>query len=160
MNRQSRRENLKDILAHIIADFLLPLQIRPRVEESLGVKPDPRVMDQAVASAQDKVRRIIDQIPHLNSQAFFLRIPNLEFLEFLLMSEYILQNSVQGERAVMRHLRHAREPEPATLANCLAALGFMSLEDLEPYEDLIKGKLEDGEEFWERIKGCLDRAEG
>jgi len=159
MSERTRRENLKEILAHIIADFLIPLQIRQRVEESLGVKPDPKVMDKAVSSAQDKVRRIIARIPHLNSQAFFLRIPNLEFLEFLLMSEYILQNSVQGERAAMRHLHHSREPESATLANCLAALGFMGPEDLEPYEELIKGKLEDGEEFWERIQGCLDAAE-
>jgi hypothetical protein len=126
-----------------------------RVEESLQYRPNPEVMAQAVASAQAKVRRIIGQIDNLSSRAFLLRIPGSDFLEFLLLSEYIVHNAVSGERGALRYLKNTREPASRTLTICLNALGFRTPQDLKPYEKLVREKVNGGERLWLRLVASL-----
>lgn len=126
MTPPDERQNLKRIICDFITDAMLPSQVAQRVAESLESKPDPRVMAQAILGAKDKVRLIMEQIPHLNSQAFLLRIPGPAFLEFVLFSEYLLQNSLQGEKATLRYARKAREKSGQTMTRCLNRLGFFA----------------------------------
>lgn len=151
MNLPDERQKLKTVICDFITDALLPRQMAQRVAMSLECKPDPRIMAQAIEGAQAKVRLIMEQIPNLNSQAFLLRIPGPEFLEFVLFSEYILQNALKGERGALRYAKKAREQTGQTLARCLNRLGFFSPQDLEPYRRQIVGDCEDGPAVWERM---------
>ena len=128
-----------------------------RVEESLAYRPDPRIMARAVKSTQDKVRRIIEHMDHINSRAFLLRIPGSEFLEFLLMSEYIVHNALAGERGVLRHLERNHEPASRTLTLCLNALGFYDPGDLRPFERAVRRNMPGGEGLWRRLLSSLER---
>ena len=128
-----------------------------RVEQSLAYRPDPKIMSRAVRSTQDKVRRIIEHMDHLNSRAFLLRIPGSEFLEFLLMSEYILHNALAGEKGVLRHLERSSEPPSRTLTLCLNALGFYDPGDLRPFERVVRRRTQGGERLWRRLVACLGR---
>ena len=128
-----------------------------RVEESLAYRPDPRIMARAVESTQAKVRRIIEHMDHINSRAFLLRIPGSEFLEFLLMSEYIVHNALAGERGVLRHLERNREPASRTLTLCLNALGFYDPGDLRPFERVVRRRVQGGERLWRRLVASLGR---
>ncbi len=114
-------------------------------------------MARAVKSTQDKVRRIIEHMDHINSRAFLLRIPGSEFLEFLLMSEYIVHNALAGERGVLRHLQQTSEPPSRTLTLCLNALGFHDPGDLRPFERMVRRRLQGGERLWRRLVSSLGR---
>lgn len=155
MSLSDERQDLKKVICDFIADALLPRQVAQRVALSLEGKPDPRVMAQAIEGAQAKVRLIMEQIPNLTSQAFLLRIPGPEFLEFVLLSEYILQNSLQGERGALRYAKKSREQTGQTLARCLNRLGFFTPQDLEPYRRQIISQYDDGQAMWERMIASL-----
>lgn len=151
MNLPDERQKLKRVICDFITDAMLPRQVAQRVAMSLESKPDPEIMAQAMEGAQAKVRLIIEHIPHLTSQAFLLRIPGPEFLEFVLLSEYILLNSLKGEKGALRYAKKAREQTHQTLARCLNRLGFFSPQDLEPYQRQIVGTYEDGPAMWEKM---------
>ncbi|MBI4799049.1 MAG: hypothetical protein HY794_10010 [Desulfarculus sp.] len=157
MSLLDERQKLKTVICDFITDAMLPRQVAQRVAMSLEGKPDPEIMAQAIEGAQAKVRLIIEHIPHLTSQAFLLRIPSPEFLEFVLFSEYILLNSLKGERGALRYAKKAREQTHQTLARCLNRLGFFSPQDLEPYQRQIVGTYEDGPAMWERMIQSLSQ---
>ncbi|KMY67008.1 hypothetical protein AAU61_13740 [Desulfocarbo indianensis] len=146
---------LKKTIADLIADVVLPGEIMQRVKQSLEVKPNPEILDLALARAKERVREVVLRIPQLNTQSFFLRVPGPEFLEFVLVSEYILMNSVEGEQGSLRYLQADNEPVDNTLANCLHALGFHEPEDLEPYHQAVRERLRDGETVWGRMVDSL-----
>ncbi len=123
----------------------------------MAYRPDPKIMARAVKSTQNKVRRIIEHMDHINSRAFLLRIPGSEFLEFLLMSEYIVHNALLGERGVLRHLEQHNEPPSRTLTLCLNALGFYDPGDLRPFERMVRRRLQGGERLWRRLVSSLGR---
>ena len=151
MSLSDERQELKRFIGDFISDTLLPGQVAQRVAESLDSKLDPEIMAQAIEGAKAKVRLIIEHIPHLTSQAFMLRIPGPEFLDFVLFSEYILLNSVQGERGALRYAKKARERTGQTLARCLNGLGFFSPQDLEPYRRNVLGGRHGGQPLWDRM---------
>ena len=149
-------DGLKRVIAEFLSEAYLPRLMAERMEQALESKPDPLIMAQAVEGAKAKVRRIIEQIPNLTSQAFFLRVPGPEFLEFLLLSEYILQNSVNGEKGALRYTRKSREPAGHTLARCLNGLGFFDPSDLEPYRRAVRDGPQ-GEDVWARMVTSLQQ---
>jgi len=151
MSPPDQRQELKRVIGDFISDALMPGLVAGRVAESLESKPDPEIMAQAIEGAKAKVRLIIEHIPNLTSQAFLLRIPGPEFLEFVLFSEYILLNSVNGEKGALRYAKKSREQTGQTLARCLNRLGFFCPEDLEPYRRQILGENVDGEAMWEKM---------
>lgn len=151
MKADDERQVLKRVIGDFISNALLPEMLAQRVAASLESKPDPQIMAQAIEGAQAKVRLIIEHIPKLTSQAFLLRIPSLDFLEFVLFSEYILLNSVKGEKGALRYAKKAHEQSDQTLARCLNRLGFFSPEDLEPYRRQVLGQAGGGEAVWEKM---------
>jgi hypothetical protein len=157
MNPPDEGQDLKKIIGDFITDALLPEMVAGRVAESLQSKPDPEIMAQAIEGAKAKVRLIIEHIPKLTSQAFLLRIPGLEFLEFVLFSEYILLNSVNGEKGALRYAKKAREQTGQTLARCLNRLGFFQPSDLEPYRERVQGRAADGQRMWQKMTQSLSQ---
>ncbi|MFH1034818.1 MAG: hypothetical protein V1806_09965 [Pseudomonadota bacterium] len=157
MSPPDERQDLKKVIGDFITDALLPDMVAGRVAESLQSKPDPEIMAQAIEGAKDKVRLIIEHIPTMNSQSFLLRIPGPEFLEFVLFSEYILLNSVKGEKGALRFANKARERSGQTLARCLNRLGFFQPSDLEPYRQRVQGRAADGQQMWQKMIQSLSQ---
>jgi hypothetical protein len=150
-------QDLKKVIGDFISDALLPEMVAGRVAQSLDSKLDPEVMAQAIEGAKAKVRLIIEHIPKMNSQAFLLRIPSLEFLEFVLFSEYILLNSVNGEKGALRFANKSREQTGQTLARCLNRLGFFQPADLEPYRERVQGRADQGPQMWQKMTQSLSQ---
>jgi len=151
-----RHQELKQVLSDFVTDAVLPGEVARRVALAVPGGVNPVVMAQALKGAQERVAQVIQAIPRLSAEAFVLRLPGQEFLEFALFSEYIMVNSVAGEQASLRHLHPGEEPPQRTLARCLGSLGFHRPADLDPYEKLVREKMEQGEDIWQRLVASLE----
>ena len=152
---QPAQDQLRQDLEHFICQVVLPGPVTKLVREQVGARLDPAVLERALASAREKVGLIMAHIPQLNSQALFLRIPDQDFLTFLLLSEYILANSLAGEQGALRYVKKTPEPQEETLAFCLHVLGFRRPEDLAPLERLVKKRVGGGQKLWDRMLDSL-----
>lgn len=157
MTQPEAQRELKKALSDFIADGFLPAQAGEILRGYLGGPPNPQTMEGALEAVKAKVRKIIDNMPNLTSQAFFMRIPSPDFLDMLLVSEYMALNSVNGEKSSLRYERRWREPAQRTLALCLGRLGFSQPADLEPYRRALLARHPDGEATLRRMAESLDQ---
>ena len=155
MTSPSARLQARERLTEFISQALVPHEIQRRVEKALGVRANPKVMDRALKSTQEKARRIMEHISEFNSQAFGLSVAGPDLFELILLGEYAWQHALAGEKAAKRYVPDSAERPEETLLFCLNMLGFFKKRDLEPYRNVMRSRIKDGDKLWRTMSELL-----
>lgn len=158
MASQAARQLAKDNFTQFLSQAFVPHEIQRRVEKALGVRTNPAIMAKALKDTQDKVRLIMEHLADFNSQAFGLSVPGPNLFEVILLGEYACHHALAGEKAAKRHLCPVREAPESTLLFCLNMMGFFSPEDLKPYRRIMRRRIENGDQLWQRMDSLLEAA--
>ena len=98
-DHQKQADDPKKLNEKIIALFyevIIPKRLEFFVESNSKV--DNRILGQAVDSCKNKIKAIIDNIPNLNADSLYFRIPGENFIDMLLQTEYIYFNALMVNR--------------------------------------------------------------
>jgi len=120
--------SIKQMLQKAIRENILP-ELR---EEKKGLRSD--YLERAAVLVQKKVAKILDRIPTFDPDLLLSKIPSLEFLELLIVSEYLYLQAVENG-----HKRRGFHPDPdliASLKKVLNAYGVYTSDELETYRDV------------------------
>ena len=119
---------IKGMLQKAIREKILP-ELRAEKKEL-----DPDFLERAASLVQQKVVKILDRIPTFDPDLLLSKIPSLEFLELLIVSEYLYLQAVENG-----HKRRGFHPDPdliASLKKVLNAYGVYTSDELETYRDI------------------------
>lgn len=119
---------IKQMLLKAIREKILP-QLREDKPELQS-----KYLERAADLVKQKVAKILDRIPIFDPDLLLSKIPSLEFLELLIVSEYLYLQAVENG-----HKRRGFHPDPdliAALKKILNAYGIYTSDELEAYRDV------------------------
>ncbi len=129
---------LREKLICLYCEVIFPEKIIPYVFPKESVKPNPKVLKEALANTKQKIKTIIMQMPVINLRSLEVRIPGAKFLKMLLLSEYLFINSINGEKATIQNLQQIFENDDDVLKQFLHAYGFIDPNQLLPHKKIIE----------------------
>jgi len=138
MALKENQDKLREQITSCFCEIILPKQIQPKVFSKQGFKPNKKILNQALENTKKKIKQIINSIKVLNTEILRLKIPDIDFLEIMLSSEYLFLNSVYGDGEVIKYFKKTQEPDSDILSRFLCSYGITNKNELKKYEQDIR----------------------
>ena len=136
MALKENQDKLREQITSCFCEIILPKQIQPRVFSKF--KTNKKILNQALENTKKKIKQIINNIKVLNTESLGLKIPDIDFLEIMLSSEYLFLNSVYGDGEVIKYFKKTQEPDSDILSRFLCSYGITNKNELKKYEQDIR----------------------
>ena len=120
-NPNQDETGIKEKITSLLCEIVIPEHAQKLF---LNNGSNPRIRDQAVAGCRQKIRDIIGGMDQINTQSLDIRMPGPDFIEMLLLSEYLYFNALNGEKAALKYLKKP-EPELRMVRNFLRTFDYL-----------------------------------
>ncbi len=136
MALKENQDKLREQITSCFCEIILPKQIQPRVFSKF--KTNKKILNQALENTKKKIKQIINNIKVLNTESLGLKIPDIDFLEIMLSSEYLFLNSAYGEADIIKYFKKTQESDNDILSRFLCSYGITDENELRKHEQDIR----------------------
>lgn len=152
------RNWLKELVKILITDIVLPQKVRPEIIRSFNGL-DEHKLEESIKQTGTRICQSIDSMKVFDVQLFIARVPNLEFLEVMVLTYYLTLNLEKLSAKKPRRDDVSTGKDFKILLDHLEISAEDALEKLKNYttSHTENEKLDDPDELYKNIEELFEK---